>query len=329
MSSETANNWIQKIKISKFKKPKKVKTTPTTAVTNEYNEFKNQLSNSSVASNQPVTDFSFFINEQNSLIDAKDEFDLNNNDLTYSSLCFDNIDLTHSDNNNNKQENDGLGVKFINLNHNPDLNHRSNSVPVRNYDLFSTKAENDLNNIDLNYSSLYFETVDLSLPTASSQIDQSFDFNQFNQTNGVKFINTNHNPDLFQRSNSVPVINNANKSFDMVSCIVEDKCEPIISQTQESTSSNLTTATISTLKTKSKKSKKQVNDCLLSQNYLEMSEIANDGFDLVNYKLKKSNYLNHLTNFITKRNHYLKIIITWSTLAWLNFVDMNVRKTPI
>jgi hypothetical protein len=266
------------------------------------------------------------------------EFDLNNNDLAYSSLCFDNVDLTSNDNNKldhqheliNKTEN-SLGFKFVNLNHNPDLYQRSNSVPIRNFDsMFNSNgkissidnnANNDLNNIDLNYSSLYFESIDHHHHHQSSNmfenhhpLSNNYETNNLynnNNNNNLKFVNSNHNPDMqYQRSTSVPLNTKTNSDYNNIleknpssfnETIISNN--PTINKVEEEQEiletplnenndsvmllSNFTTATNSPIKSatikKSNKSKvKQTNSLsLIDQNCLEMSEISNDGLDLV------------------------------------------------
>jgi len=277
------------------------------------------------------------------------EFDLNNNDLAYSSLCFDNVDLTSNDNNKldqqqelNKTEN-SLGFKFVNLNHNPDLYQRSNSVPIRNFDsMFNSNgkissidnANNDLNNIDLNYSSLYFESIDHQSANMFENhhhhpLSNNYETNNlYSNNNNLKFVNSNHNPDMqYQRSTSVPLNTKTNSDYNNIlekntsfnepiissnSTInkVEEKQEILETPLNENNDSvmllsNFTTATNSPIKSaiikKSNKSRvKQTNSLsLIDQNCLEMSEISNDGLDLVSYFII-------LQLFFSKINLYFK-----------------------
>lgn len=168
--------------------------------------------------------------EANSKNDNLNEFDLNNNDLAYTSLCFDNIDLTTNPNatppstattattgassasTNDKlddQSTSSLGLKFVNTNHNPDFYQRSNSVPLKIYDSVFSQP-NDLTNIDLNYPSLYFEAIDLCLPHTTSHHVQ-FDFsNAYDLTS--KFMTQSQTDSTYQsqtrsNSSSVPHLN--------------------------------------------------------------------------------------------------------------------------
>ncbi len=331
------NSWIQKIKNTKLKKSK-IKSCSLTARDDDDNKSIKNMSLTSNSSTNQLIDYSpaFFLSNEclpisnSAKEESLNEFDLNNNDLTYSSLCFDSIDLT-----NNKPASPEINSvcnssKFVNLNHNADLYQRSNSVPLKNFDSmfnsncksltpsFIENSSNDLNNIDLNYSSLYFEAIDLCLPNTSNLLHHSNSTSFDNSANfisngyeGAKFINLNHNPELNLRSNSVPLnnMNTKNSVFDLASCIVSESSKVNINSNNEDIhldetaknllleaplnensesviiTSNLTTASNSPTKSLKKKSKiKQPNgSCQIDQKTnKEMNEITNDGVDLVN-----------------------------------------------
>lgn len=245
-NENSQNNWIERIKSTKITnniraKPRTKSTSSTTSSSSSRtspNEFEfvkqatsvmtsiNQINDFTSASSSSSADFFINTNNEtntNTTITTSNttnndnnlnEFDLNNNDLAYSSLCFDNIDLTSTTTTTstttsttathklNDENTSNLGLKFVNTNHNPDTYQRSNSVPVKNYDTMFTSQPNDLNNLDLNYSSLYFEAIDLCLPHTTNN-HHAFDYSS---TYDIPAFNANK---LFinQSNSTIPALN--------------------------------------------------------------------------------------------------------------------------